>query len=198
MELLTDIRYWLGVVVLSSWVPAIFCWVLIHPLVKFWRQTGKAAMWLVVSPIALAGVAILFYFRDSLMGEDLGTNFWLWIPAFILTVLGTYLDFARRKYLTTRILVGTPEIEGDASNLLTEGLYAHVRHPRYVAITASYLGFSLFANFAGVYIYLLASAPLLWLIIVLEEKELRNRFGKAYEDYAKKTPRLIPKLSRKP
>lgn len=194
MELLADIRYWLGVLALATWVPAIFSWVIIHPLVPMWRRTGKVVMWSVVAAISLSMVYALFHFRDILLGEDWGTHPWLMALAIPLIVLGFYLDYERRKTLTTRILVGTPEFNNDASNLLTEGPYKRVRHPRYLALFIAYLGYALFANYAGVYFYFVTSIPLLWLIIVLEERELKQRFGQAYVDYAAKTPRLIPKL----
>lgn len=194
MEVLTDVRYWLGVMVLATWLPAIFSWVLIHPFVKFWRRVGAKVMWTIIAIVGLSAVYALFYFRESLLGHDLGTNFWVIIPGTLLFAIGFYLDFERRKTLTTRILVGTPEIEGDASNLLTSGPYKRVRHPRYLAILFSYGGLAMFANYLGLYIYFATSLPFLYLIILMEEKELRDRFGKAYEDYAAKTPRIIPKV----
>lgn len=194
MEILSDIRYWLGVMVLATWLPAIFSWIIIHPLIDFWRRVGAKVMWSVIAVLGLSGVYALFYFRDALMGQDLGTSFWVMIPGTLLYVVGFYLDYERRKILTTRILVGTPEIENDSSNLLTEGPYRRVRHPRYLAIVLAYGGFAIFANFSGLYVYFASTMPLLYWIIILEEKELRERFGKAYEDYANKTPRIIPKL----
>lgn len=194
MEILADIRYWLGVMVLVVWTPAILSWIIIHPLVKFWRKAGARVMWLVIAVFALSGVTALFHFRDFLMDQDLGTSFWVIIPGTIFSVIGFYLDYERRKTLTTRILIGTPEIENDASCLLTEGPYARVRHPRYLAILLAYGGFAMVANFSGLYVYFAITMPLLYLIIILEEKELRDRFGKAYDEYCKNTPRLIPKV----
>lgn len=73
------------------------------------------------------------------------------------------------------------------------GLFKHVRHPRYLAKVLAYFGFALIANFSGLYIYFLASLGLVYLIVVLEEKELRDRFGAKYQAYARKVPRFIPK-----
>lgn len=194
MEILNDVRFWLGVMVLATWLPAISSWVLIHPFVKFWRKVGAKVMWSVIAVLGLSAVYALFYFREPLMGQDLGTSFWVMVPGAVFFVIGFYLDYERRKTLTTRILVGTPEIENDSSKLLTSGPYKRVRHPRYLAIVLSYGGFAIVANFVGLYIYFAATLPLLYWIIILEEKELRKRFGQAYEDYAKKTPRIIPKF----
>ena len=194
MEILGDIRTWFGVLALATWVPAIFSWVIIHPLVHIWRRTGKKVMWSVVAVVGLSMVYALFHFRDALLGQDLGTSYWMLALAISFIVMGFYLDIERRKTLTTRILVGAPELENDASNMLTDGPYARVRHPRYLALVAANLGYALLANYEGVYIYMAASMPLLYLIMALEEKELKQRFGKAYEDYASKTPQIIPKF----
>jgi protein-S-isoprenylcysteine O-methyltransferase Ste14 len=36
--------------------------------------------------------------------------------------------------------------------------------------------------------------PGIYVIAVLEEKELRAHFGDAYDDYCRKVPRFLPKL----
>ncbi len=194
MEIVNDIRFWIGVVALATWLPAIFSWLIIHPFINVWRKTGQGLMWVVVAFFGLSGVYLLFHYREVLMGGDLGFSYWTLVPGAVFVMIGFYLDYERRKTLTTRILVGAPEVEGDASNLLTTGPYARVRHPRYLAILFSYFGFALLANYLGLYIYMALSLPVLWLIILLEERELKARFGKAYADYAAKTPRLIPKF----
>lgn len=192
METVDLIRYWLGVMVIASWFPAIFPWLVIHPLIEVWRSTGKTVMWLVIAPFWIGFAVVMIIFRDAVLGPDLGSHVLVGISGVVVLLTGGVLDFRRRKYLTTKILVGNPEIDNDASNLLTGGPYAKVRHPRYVAIVLSYLGFTVLANFEGVYIYFAVSLPFLWLVVVLEEKELHRRFGKAYGDYAAKTPRFIP------
>jgi protein-S-isoprenylcysteine O-methyltransferase Ste14 len=196
METFHDSRHWIGVVVLVTWAPAILAWVLIHPVVTFWRRTGPFLMWVAVLGFMFASGYSLYFLRESLLGPDLGFTYLALVPGVLLVGLGFTLDFERRKTLTQRILLGVPELQNDASNLLTTGPYARVRHPRYLAIQLSYLGFALIANYLGLYGYMLAGLGALFLIIHLEEKELRKRFGKAYDDYAAKTPMLIPNLTR--
>lgn len=82
----------------------------------------------------------------------------------------------------------------DASPLVTRGPYQWVRHPMYAGAfvflwavpgwTLNYLAFSLAAS-----IYL-------WVGAGLEEKRLRVEHGKAYEDYAARTPRFWPHFGR--
>lgn len=87
--------------------------------------------------------------------------------------------------------VGAPE-------LVTSGPYAHVRNPLYLANMNLYAGFS-FAS--GAFFPVLPIVIILFfalqysLIILLEEETLRKLFGKSYDDYCSKVPRLFPKFT---
>jgi protein-S-isoprenylcysteine O-methyltransferase Ste14 len=81
--------------------------------------------------------------------------------------------------------------------LVTEGLHARVRHPRYLQFLLVIAGFALLANHLCLYLALLLWLPGAWLIVILEEKELRDRFGPAYEEYSHRVPRFFPRWRRK-
>ena len=53
-----------------------------------------------------------------------------------------------------------------------------------------------FANFVGLYLTALLVTPLLWLLIVLEERKLVEPFGDDYRAYQREVPRFIPRKSR--
>ena len=55
------------------------------------------------------------------------------------------------------------------------------------------LGYALFANYLGIYLLWLVSLPTLHLVVLLEERELRQRFGAAYDEYARAVPRYLPR-----
>lgn len=57
-------------------------------------------------------------------------------------------------------------------------------------------GYALIASFVGLYVGFLLTVPALILIIVLEERELEERFGDAWRDYASRVPRFVPKPRR--
>jgi protein-S-isoprenylcysteine O-methyltransferase Ste14 len=80
--------------------------------------------------------------------------------------------------------------------LVTEGIYARIRHPRYLSVLLGLVGLALMANYFGIYVVVAAFVPGLYAIIILEERELVERFGDAYRDYCKRVPRLIPRLHR--
>ena len=77
--------------------------------------------------------------------------------------------------------------------LATTGLYARVRHPQYVGFVAVLLGFLV----QWPTILTLAMFPVLvWMyarLARIEEREVRARFGAAYDAYAAQVPRFIPR-----
>jgi protein-S-isoprenylcysteine O-methyltransferase Ste14 len=78
--------------------------------------------------------------------------------------------------------------------LATTGPYARIRHPQYVAFVMVLLGFLL----QWPTLLTLAMFPILVAmygrLAVKEEAEMRARFGQAYDDYARHTPRFVPSL----
>ena len=76
---------------------------------------------------------------------------------------------------------------------MTDGIYGKIQHPRYVEIQLGFIGYALITNFQGVYIMTIILILNLYFIVLLEEKELINRFGDVYAKYSKSVPRFIPK-----
>jgi protein-S-isoprenylcysteine O-methyltransferase Ste14 len=83
-----------------------------------------------------------------------------------------------------------------AENLVTEGFYAHCRNPMYFANAFLLAGLALASNRA---VFVLCSIPLglalHWLMVLAEEDFLRNKFGALYEDYCRRVPRWVPRLT---
>lgn len=82
--------------------------------------------------------------------------------------------------------------------LVTEGVYAWVRHPIYSAALFICSGVLLL----GCDYWLLVGPPLFWLFLTLlmrgtEEKWLRRRYGRAYEEYCRRVPRCLPRFPRR-
>jgi protein-S-isoprenylcysteine O-methyltransferase Ste14 len=55
-------------------------------------------------------------------------------------------------------------------------------------------GTALFVNYLAVYVLVLATVPVLYLTVRLEERELVERFGEAYERYMAEVPRFLPRV----
>ena len=75
---------------------------------------------------------------------------------------------------------------------MKDGLYKHVRHPLYLGEILRNFGIvSVFSSGYGILLVVIGTAFLL-LRIRLEENMLVEAFGRDYEDYKRKTKRLIP------
>jgi protein-S-isoprenylcysteine O-methyltransferase Ste14 len=190
------IRYVLGVMLVVGLPPAIFYWFLIHPLAAFWRRLGPGISYgLVTVACVVLGVAF-FRFRNTFLGRDLGTSWILTVPALGLYTLSAWISIMTRGQLSLRTFAGLPEIAGGDHGgvLLQEGIYGVIRHPRYLSVIIGTAGFSLFVNYLGAYLVVLASTAFLFLVIRLEERELSHRFGETYEAYRSRVPSLMPRL----
>ena len=76
--------------------------------------------------------------------------------------------------------------------LVTSGIYSVIRHPSYLGMIINIIGFALiFRSQAGLLISLLFLIPLIGRINS-EEKMLSSEFGSEYDEYRKRTARLIP------
>jgi protein-S-isoprenylcysteine O-methyltransferase Ste14 len=76
--------------------------------------------------------------------------------------------------------------------LVTRGVYSIIRHPSYLGLLVSSLGWVLaFRSGIGVLLVALLIPPLL-VRIKAEERLLRSQFGEEYNAYCARTSRLIP------
>ena len=83
-----------------------------------------------------------------------------------------------------------------SGRLAVTGPYAKIRHPQYAGFLLIMVGFLL----QGPTIPTLAMFPVLaiayWRLAIGEEGEVRKAFGAAWEAYAIRTPRFIPRWNR--
>lgn len=78
--------------------------------------------------------------------------------------------------------------------LVTDGIYAVIRHPSYLGLLVNAVGWALaFRSGVGLLLAALLVPPLL-ARIGAEERMLRSQFGAAYDAYRARTARLIPGL----
>lgn len=191
-------RYVLGVMLIVGLPPAIVFWLLIHPLVGFWRRIRPGVAYSALAVACGLLGAFVFRYRGGWMGADLGTSPALICCGVILYGFSAWLSVLTRRDLTLRIFAGLPELSppdpGDV--LLQEGVFGRIRHPRYVSVIIGTAGFAMFVNYVGAYLTVLGSIPALFLVIVFEERELAARFGAAYEEYRSRVPAMVPKISR--
>ena len=83
-----------------------------------------------------------------------------------------------------------------ADDLVTEGVYAHVRNPMYVGNFAILVGLAvLWGSPAAFAIGVSLIGFLYFAIVVAEERYLRERFGAGYDAYRRDVNRFVPRLA---
>jgi len=88
---------------------------------------------------------------------------------------------------------GTPFPLDAPRHLVTSGPFAVVRNPIMAAELSVIWGEAFYLASLGTLLYAaLASALAHFLVIRVEEPELRQRFGEAYEHYCRRVPRWLP------
>lgn len=109
-----------------------------------------------------------------------------------------FLGQALRFYTLGVVLEGTSG-QGNtlrADSLNTRGPYSFVRNPLYLGNLGIVLGLLLIAHDPWVYVVgLTFFFGEYFFIIRAEENFLRGRFGAAFEDFCRKVPRWIPRLT---
>lgn len=192
---LEALRYWFAWLGLGSLPAAVLYWYLVHPFIGFWRRVGKAGTFTAMALLFVVNLAVAWRWRDALLGEAPPPS-----PAFVaigavLYLAAAVLQMVVRRQLKVSILAGVPELDpdGNGGELLDQGVYARVRHPRYVTIVVGMLGMAFLVDYPSVWIVWLLLVPALYGIVVMEERELRQRFGARYAEYAARVPRFLPR-----
>ena len=192
-------RYFAALSVLIIIPTAFVLWAPIHGFSAFWRQFGFFGTYGILSIPAGGATAVIVIFRDMLLQIDFGGNSGTAGLSLLCWISMIGISTQCRQHLTFSILAGVPELapRNYPGKLLTEGIYASIRHPRYVSVILWLFGCVLFANYLMPYMVFIMGIPGMYLLVWLEERELRQRFGVRYDAYCREVPRFVPRLRRK-
>lgn len=170
-------------------------WYVVHPLIGFWCRMGPIRTYTFLIMLILPAMRLLYSLREPLLRVHYRINWLLVIMAVQIFLISMLMGIVRMKHLKPSIMLGLPEIRGEGApdKLLTEGIYSMIRHPRYVEVWLGLLAVALFTNYLTMYILVIAFIPLTYGVVLLEEKELCERFGEEYKKYCREVPRFIPK-----
>jgi len=113
------------------------------------------------------------------------------VALLMLLALGLFTSAARVMGANWSIVARMRE----GHELVTAGVFAHLRHPIYTAMGAFLIAMAIafgheFGLIAGLPLFALGTA----IRIREEEKLLRGEFGAAYDDYAARVKRFVPGL----
>lgn len=145
-------------------------------------------MYIITWSFGFGNPGSLWYLISALIGYD-PFVFILWsfmVPISNLIILNGII----------LIIFGWRKVFRAKGQLVTTGIYRHVRHPQY-------LGF-LLITFGMNVLWITISTLLLWPILVIlyyrlareEDKEMEIRFGEAYQKYERMVPMFLPRLPR--
>lgn len=188
------VRYVVALFLLVVYPAGMSMWFVIHPLAGFWRRRKPVVTYSVVLAVAAAVAVALYRSRETLLAIEFGFNWILTVLGFCCLVSSALLEHKYRHQIKVSTLLGLPEVSASSeSELLTEGIYSKIRHPRYVSLMLGISAFALFVNYLAAYVVVLAMVPILSVIVLLEERELLARFGDEFADYARRVPRFVPR-----
>lgn len=193
---MTLARYYIALFLILTIPSALLLWLLIHPFARFWRRLGPMWAYGSVGAVQVLAMAVIFRVRRYLLAVDFGPNYGLLALGICFLGAAIVLRLWHRRYMKTGTMFGLPELDPKQYPgwLITEGPYAWVRHPRYVQVTLALWGFAFIANYLAVYGLAVLWMAGIYVIVLLEENELRQRFGAAYEEYCRRVPRFVPRI----
>ena len=191
-------RYVVALLTVVLVPPAIVYWLVVHPFARFWRRIGPPTSYVTLIALCFIVAVLMYILREPILAVEWGTN-----SILIGCAVGVYLASAGieircRRLLSAGVLIGGPELNParGPGTLLTEGIYGRIRHPRYVAVLLGLIAVALFCNYLGLYAIVALTIPALYVVAILEERELLDRFGDEYRRYLERVPRFVPQRRR--
>jgi protein-S-isoprenylcysteine O-methyltransferase Ste14 len=158
--------------------------------------------------LLLGQVLFLLFYPAFIFFGALLTDRWLGLPRF---VHGLASPFAALALIMPGLILtewtvglqycrglGTPLPIVATRRLITSGPYGHCRNPMASGTTMVYLGIAVWLGSLSA-VGLASLYPIVVTIYakLVEEKELERRFGSEYVEYKRKTPFVLPRLSKK-
>lgn len=196
MTSLEIVRYGLTVVLVVLLPVVIVFWLTIHGAISIWKTRPAWQAYTASLAVILTTLTVIILNFEIAIGQDLGNSIPLLLIGTAIYIGSLRMSSRIRSHLSFRTFAGIPEVKSEAHELIEAGPFSIVRHPRYFMILVGTVGWALAANYSGGYIVSGLFFAGLYLIMLMEERELTARFGSAYEDYKQRVPMVLPRLTR--
>ena len=173
----------------------LFCsWILSEFINSIWSRKNSQSTnkdkgsFRIVIVASYAVLFIAFMFRSSEIGVFSGSMQYV---GFILIAAGIFLRewsiWVLGKHFTVRVQVR------DKAKLVTQGPYKYIRHPSYTGGFLTFAGIPLaIGTWTGALVAIIVSIIAYQYRIRIEEDALQEAFGSEYEEYKKRTWKLLP------
>jgi len=183
--------------ILLLWIP--FFWFVFHLAIRFWRRLGNRAFWAAL-PVWLIFAAGIIVARHELFARRLDRNPLTWAVGGILFSAASWLEVQTRRAFGWRRLAGLAELnpEHRLCGVIRTGIYARVRHPRYLLYMLMILSMAFLTGAQAIFLLAFLSILLYQVLAPLEERRLLDQYGPQYEDYRRLVPRFLPHLGLRP
>jgi protein-S-isoprenylcysteine O-methyltransferase Ste14 len=181
---------WIAAIVLFLQLPIPLYWFVMHPQVHYWRKHRSAGytVGLLFSWLPVTILLIIFHRR---LFRATRPALWEIGAGLSLIILEVWIFSRVKKDLGTERLIGQTELSG-GGEIVHGGIYSRIRHPRYIGSFLAILGACFLAGTGPMWMIAAAWLVLTRIAIMLEERELSNRFGASYAEYCRRVPRFIP------
>ncbi len=162
------------------------------------RKLGTTEDWTAIPYILVASSGFIISLYDFAVLQNLAFRVTLSVLlGIILLITGGILRITSRKALMTAgfglLNSSRLQIVND-QQLVTDGVYRHIRHPLYLGEITRNLGFALTLSSVYGFLVMLAGNIFLVLRLEMEETMLADAFGQEYTEYRNRTSKLIPFL----
>jgi protein-S-isoprenylcysteine O-methyltransferase Ste14 len=153
------------------------------------RDRGSSAFVIVA---VVTGLLLAFNASRIAPALDIGSDRAIFVAVGVALIWGG-MAFRYAAIRTLGEFFRTRVIIQQHHELITTGLYSHLRNPAYTGSTITLVGFGFAAgNWMSVGVMTAAALLAYSRRIRVEEQALRDRFGAAYEEYRERTWALIP------
>ena len=191
-----SVRPFVGTILLAIYLPVPIYMTWIHAGQRLWKRIGPASFAIHLALYVLMVAAVV---RAHALWRWQAWPWPAWASALGLVPLAVAVWLAYRTYSTIdpRTLLAFRELQTKGERrLVKDGILGTIRHPRYVMYALLAAGNFIVTGYPLVLASVVVTVAFLGSTIRLEERELREHFGEAFEEYRRSVPAFIPRPTR--